>query len=358
MLYDLPLIYHVDYLSFLQAQTDLYSLYFAPPTDLPGDARVAHSVITREEQVAYLQQIRAKKYLTLNGRFTPLHFYQKDQLEHILRYLEKMQTENVLDGIIFLDFYLLTLLQKLSTDVFSNLELIPSINCYIDSPAKWETMQGYVQGLRSKAPEKIILDRSLNRNRAGLQNMSDYLRRNYPQLQIEVLVNEGCLHHCPYKINHDILISFANDSQMTNQIHLQKAMQEGNLQKINEEYGCSKYLRQKPEDILKIPFLRPEDIIHVENYVDILKISGKILGRDFVEKCFAAYQERKWEGNLLDLLDAAGAIRGDYYIFNDMFPRKFYPKLASCGATCSVCTFCPDIMPKLSQKLGEKHVAS
>lgn len=353
MLFDLPFLYEDDYLSFLNSKDDVYSVYFSTATELPGDARVASFDISVDTQVEYLKAVpNVKKYLTLNGRYTPLYFYHKDQLKVISDGLEQLKNNNVLDGVIFLDFYLVTMLKEYAPSLVSELEFIPSINCHIDTPDKWEMMQIYLN--ETKEPSKIILDRSLNRNIVRLREMSDYLRKIYPDLKLEMLVNEGCLYHCPFKVNHDILISLANDNKLSGQVYLKDNAKGINIHNINEQHGCSSYLKNKPEDLLKIPFVRPEDVVHIENYVDIIKISGKILGYDFVLNCYDAYKERCWEGNLLDLLDAAGSVRKDFYIFNDTVPKKFYQKLSTCGSQCQICTYCPDVMPKFVQKLGEE----
>jgi hypothetical protein len=50
----------------------------------------------------------------------------------------------------------------------------------------------------------INLDRSLNRDLDALRAMQP-LRKKYPNLVLSLLVTEGCMPHCPYKVEHDTM---------------------------------------------------------------------------------------------------------------------------------------------------------
>ena len=353
MKFDLPFHFNQEYEAFIQAnEAFIYSIYYASTLSLPGDARIANTKVTKEAAVAHLKSLTVKKYMTLNGRMTALSDYEPEKVKASVSEIAYLNENGALDGIIVLDFYHLKML--VAAGLNTDLDIIPSVNMGLDTTEKVNSTIQQIQKLGFKVPTKIILDRGLNRNFERLQSVVKSLRRDY-DIKIELLVNEGCIQHCPYKINHDILISTANDQSVETKTLIHNVGKKGfDISTVNEKFGCIAHFQDRPEDVLKIPFIRPEDIDTYAPYYDIIKVSVKIKSNEFVYRVFGAYLARQWDSNLLDILDATGSTAKDLYVFNDQLPATFMKVRSSCESRCHKCDFCNVVAKQSIQKLKGK----
>jgi collagenase-like PrtC family protease len=350
--YDLPFHFNPGYKEYIQNSVDcIHSLYYAATQHIHGDARIRTSCVAKEDAVQMLQDIDTLKYMTLNGRMTPISEYADARVADVVQELNFLYHNNALTGIIIVDFYYLKLLAN--AGLSKELDVIPSVNVALDSIAKVNSTIQMLLKIGFKAPTKIILDRGLNRNLEQLIYVSDTVKAEW-SAKIELLVNEGCIQHCPFKVNHDIIISMTSSHAVSDRIALIDSVAKGfDANAVNESIGCIKHFKENPDDLLKIPFIRPEDIELYEPYFDIIKISGKTRSDAFVMMVFEAYQERVWEGNLLDLLDATGPSTQNYHIFNDQLPKNFAKMLSSCESKCHTCDYCTIQAHKHIQSLSK-----
>lgn len=363
-LYDLPFHNNKKYANKLASDyyNKLYSVYFGVPSIGLSDARIQNDNINIDDLIDNLLELpeHTKCYVTINGRYTPFTNYNKDKLNEVISVFSKMHSMGVLDGIIFLDFYYLRMLSDLDPELFSQLEAVPSINCYIDNIEKFNAQLVYINDIGMKQPSKFIVDRSMNRRMDELIILSKEMRKKHPEMKIELLVNEGCLYQCPFKINHDIAISMVNDRSFEGSQYLigQHTDNSFDVSSLNEEWGCIRYLDDHPSRLFQIPFIRPEDLSKYEGVFDIVKISGKVLSDEQVYSIINAYEEREWDGNLLNILDATGALRDNYYVFNDEIPDNFHKMLTTCDKNCMKCRYCEKISDVAVQHLKKKDILS
>jgi len=306
----------------------------------------------------FLNQIpsQIKKYVTLNGRYHPIDMYSDIFIKDVIKELKSLYFSGNLTGILFVDPYYVYQLSKFDNEFIKYIELIPSINCGIDTIEKFFTYQQYIEFLGFKTGTKVILDRSLNRNYKKLKEISSEIRKFNPELKIETLVNEGCLYSCPFKINHDIFISLLNDRSLSGLLYLQHKSTNNNfnLNAINHENGCINYYLKNNYEIIKSPFIRPEDTIYFEDYIDVFKISGKIRNLLFLMTCFNSYSNKKFNGNLLELMDSQTPLTEFFFIFNDQFDKDFFNKVSSCDKNCKSCLYCETIFKNYTQIIKKK----
>lgn len=341
MKYDLPFHFNLEYRDFIKAnESRIHSIYFASSESLPSDARIPNQTVDVGTMATLLRGLNVRKYMTLNGRMTPVMSYTPEQVYAATSELILLNEAGALDGLIVLDFYYLSMLA--SAGLYRSLDIIPSINLGIDSVEKACSAIQHIVKLGFDVPSKIILDRGLNRNMKRLGQVVRALRKDFG-CKIELLVNEGCIQHCPYKVNHDIMISLAGSKSQVAQVMLQQAESKGfDVSELNERWGCINHFKTSPADVLKIPFIRPEDLGMYEQMMDVAKISGKVKSNEFVFRAFEAYTSGHWSGNLLDILDATGSTAKDLHVFNDELPADFANKLTGCMSRCHACTYCED----------------
>ena len=337
----LPEDSYIDFLS--QCITDLDSVHFSLLTNQTGlDSRIRiEPAISRKTMVRQLARLRGpRKYALLNSRFyTPDLLIDHSLLKPVLRTLEHCLEHQVIDGIVYCDHYLLQVMADESPVIAAHLEAVPSVNTMLDSCHKIEAQLAYIGQTGFKMPGKIILDRSLNRDLDQLATIAMKMHRQYPLLKIEVLANEGCLPFCPFKLSHDSYIALANLNGCS-QTHV-----------INCDIGCMRLLDEQPHRLLQSPFIRPEDIDLYLYHVDTIKLCGRTLGSSFLMNAIKAYRARRYDGNLLDLMDAMSWLADRLYVDNRMLSFDFANMLSQCDNHCDSCGFCKELFDSISHPL-------
>jgi hypothetical protein len=353
MQFELPLKVTDDFISsVLQAHEEkIYSVFFTLPSAYMNDARVIYSQPTYAELTLALTKVpkSIKKYVTLNGRYNPPINYASNNVRENARLLLELHDQGLLHGIIFLDFFYIRRLLSMEPRI-GELELIPSVNCFIDTIGKFHTMRRYLENAcGAYRARKVIIDRGLNRDLEGMERLCRQVKEFDPDLKIEVLVNEGCMLYCPFKINHDIFISMSNDHNQC-QVHRNTDCDDYNLNKL---YGCQNSNLKNPANIFRSPFVRPEDVQRLEGMADILKVAGKTLPPNRMKMIFQAYLDRKYSGNLLDLLDATQILSKDIFIDNARLPEDFFETVATCNKNCPACGKCEKVFGRWIESFAD-----
>ena len=337
-----PFIPDKKYTNFLKIQNqNIESIYFSLHSGPVLDSRMRFSQVDLTELSMGLQQLESiKKYCLLNSRFIHPGLYQDTQfLNQILDKLEFLVSHSDIDGIIFSDAYFLNAMSATKRDIISCLEAVPGINCMIDSSQKAFSFFDMIEQTGFKLPGKIVLDRSLNRNISQLKKAGSEITQQYPHIKIELLANEGCIFHCPYKLAHDAQISLSNTGLATN-----KTFQ------INNTIGCQAYFLKKPDRFFKSPFIRPEDTNKYAKVADTIKLCGRTLGFNFLYKCITAYIEKSYNGNLFSLMDATHWLSDLYHVENKMLDPDFFNVITSCTKDCKNCNICKNLFLKSATK--------
>ena len=333
MKFSVPFIPDSDYINFLsRRRNQLASVYFSMGHGQALDARVQPSPWEQNDLIQGLKRLGdVPAYALLNTRFLhPEHY--GDQSRTIMGQLEELHRERPLAGMVVTDFYLVQALAQVAHPLAPALELVPGINCMIDSPEKARAFLGMIRESGFKTPSRLIADRSLNRNLPALETLVKSLGQDDPDMEIELLANEGCLAHCPFKLSHDAQVSFSNTGLCREQ-----------TARLNRELGCRSQFMAHPEQIFTSPFIRPEDQNHYAAHVTTLKLCGRTLGPRFLERCIRAYQAQRYEGNLLDLLDASHFMADHFHLDNSALGKGFLQRISLCTKQCKPCKVCRDL---------------
>jgi collagenase-like PrtC family protease len=331
---------YIDFL--LQCTADLDSVHFSLLHSRALDSRIRiETPIAQGRIISSLERLQGpKKYALLNSRFyTPEMLTDHSSVKPVIRTLEHCLHRGVLDGIVYCDHYFLQTLADAAPEIAAQLEAVPSANTMLDSCHKVEAQLAYIEETGFKMPGKIILDRSLNRNLDELAKICLKMHTYFPGLKMEVLANEGCLPYCPFKLSHDSYIALANIDGH-DQTHV-----------INCDIGCMRLLDEQPHRLLQSPFIRPEDIDLYLYHVDTIKLCGRTLGPDFLINAITAYRARRYNGNLLDLMDAMAWLADRLYVDNSMLSFDFANMLSQCDSRCDRCGFCRELFDSIAHPL-------
>jgi len=336
----LPESSYVDFLTTVEEHLDAVHFSFLGSRRLDSRIRLESLGVNKQLLPGLALLKKTKKYVLLNSRFYACSLLRdKDEMASVITALDSFVDRGLLDGIIYCDHYLLQRLSDEAPDLAAALEAVPGANCMLDSYAKVESWLSYIGETRFKLPSKILLDRSLNRDLDTLAHVVRRIRQKAPEVGIELLANEGCLPHCPFKLSHDAYIALANVEGSDSTFQL------------NQELGCIRALGEEPHRILQSPFIRPEDMELYLYHVDTIKLCGRTLGVDFLQRLISAYLARKHEGNLLDLLDAVHWMADRLYVDNSSLSFDFANMLSMCDGQCASCGFCEELFHSITHPL-------
>jgi hypothetical protein len=245
---NVPFIPDDDYVRFLAGLGDaLEAVHYSLYDSVVSDARIRLQAVPEQRLAFRLRRLPGvRKYLLANGRFhAPERYRTPEGLAALVRRMDRLKTVGVIDGLIFSDPYLLTAVSDAAPELAAGIEAIPSINFMIDTTPKLVTVMEMIGNTRFRLPGKILLDRSLNRRPTALRYLSAEIRRRWPQIQVELLVNEGCLPACPYRSTHEALIAAVNTGAVIDTYGM------------NRDLGCMRHLFRTPHRILASPLSAP-----------------------------------------------------------------------------------------------------
>jgi|PlaIllAssembly_1097288.scaffolds.fasta_scaffold103149_1 collagenase-like PrtC family protease len=256
--------------------------FFGQYTDDPfGGGRGSFLVpkVTKEEAEVFIKKAKERGFAfnyLLNGACLNNHEFIRDQFSLLMNHLEWVNSLNVDMVTVSLPF-LLNLIKK----NFPRLQVCVSSWARIESANRaqyWEEM----------GADKLILQEHVNRNFKALKSI-----RKAVKCQLEVIANPSCLFTCPYEYNHINMMTHSSQPSVTTEGFVVDHCQ----------LSCQKRKLEKPVDILKARWIRPEDVgVYDEIGIDTLKLLERFRTTASLLKVVQAYTERKFDGNLIELL--------------------------------------------------------
>jgi collagenase-like PrtC family protease len=162
----------------------------------------------------------------------------------------------------------------------------PRLKVKVSTTARVNTVRKALQ-YEDMGVEEIIIDEHINREFKTLEAIRKAVKCN-----LELIVNNICLWQCPYNyehVNHDGHAS--REGEEEDYCYLQYP-----------GYLCLYRKLTDPVELLKSPWIRPEDIPHYEGIgYEHFKITERFKKTSLLLEHVKAYENRRYDGNLLDL---------------------------------------------------------
>jgi collagenase-like PrtC family protease len=137
---------------------------------------------------------------------------------------------------------------------------------------------------------QICLDLNIIRNLKLLKE----IKKNAGNCNLQLLVNDSCLFHCPMDNLHAKASSIASKPN----------------KKYNHYYSYTcigKHFLRKPQEFIRAAYIRPEDLkVYRSIGFDNFKIVDRNRPTDWILKILDAYSKQKYNGNLADLFSLFG----------------------------------------------------
>ncbi len=234
----------------------------------------------KKEAARYIEKVRrgGRKFnYLLNGACMNNMEYDKKTHHELLDHIRWLLDTGV-DSVTVTIPYLLEIVKQQFPDLKVRVSLIAHVNSV--QRAKF---------FENLGADAINLDFNINRDFKLLEKIGKAVK-----CKLSLIVNDGCLYQCPYRYYHYNLL--AHSTQPHNA-----------LEGFYVDYCIVRCTLEKyahPTEIMKSRWIRPEDLHHYEEIgIDTFKISGRRMSSRWLLNVVNAYSERKYDGNLLDLLN-------------------------------------------------------
>lgn len=332
-LFNVPFLPDEQYVEFLVEHVEvLAAVHFPLHPESPFDARHTAGDWDVAELSTHLTPLKGPaRYVLLNARVASSSCYRDTmELRQLAGRLDDLLAVGQLDGVVIADFFLLEAIGRYAPEIAAGLEAVPSVNCLLSSFDRVQAVVETIADSGFRLPGRIPLAPALNRQPRLLRETVVACRQAFPDIRIELLVNEGCLYQCPFKLSHDAGIAVNCQGKAS--------------WDLPEALGCIAALRANPARLFKSPFIRPEDLGHYRQTADLFKICGRTLGPAFLRQTVGSYINGRHEGNLLDLLDAIEWLSRELFIDNSLLPADFLDTVVACDKQCAACGICENLL--------------
>lgn len=282
MVFSVPTTWEEDHLLRLRDYPEVGWLYGSLPTEIVGSGRQAALLpaVDREAAAGHIRQAHRlgfKFNYLLNTSCLGNREYNTDFHRAMLKYIEWVAEQNPDMVTVTLPF-----IAQIIKKQFPSLKISVSTYAVVDSLEKakfWEDIG---------ADEITIPDVSLNRDFKMLRLMRENLRCG-----MQVFPNLACLRECPFALHHASL-------------HSHRAQRHEGGGEVPVDYclvNCKNIRVRKPVEIIKSSWIRPEDLHHYEGIgITKFKLVDRTLTSEALLKRVKAYSERKYMGNLADII--------------------------------------------------------
>ena len=108
---------------------------------------------------------------------------------------------------------------------------------------------------------------------------------------------------------------------------------------------CIITVSKHPHKIFSAPFIRPEDLHRYDGVTKVFKLSTRNFDTKRIEKVLKAYINKRYDGNLVDLLNTAYIHEVFKYIDNSALNNvDFFERITGCDDDCESCDYCKELL--------------
>jgi collagenase-like PrtC family protease len=307
-------------------------IYLSGPQEYSGSGRIAPEMDFSgfADVVARIHREGIRVNLLLNSICEGGDWYSSQVLKSTMNYLERVFEEHGVEAITIANpLYIREVRRR-----FPDVEICASVLSDIDCVQKAVIFK--------KAGANVITpDVDINRNLPLLKRIKDAA-----QVEIKLMVNEGCLFRCAFRKFHFNYISHKS----RNPDKTKNVKPEDNVFSLN----CIQLSKSDPAQLLKSCWIRPEDAQRYGSITGYFKLVGRTSSKSMILRSLDAYMGESWDGDLLELMAGNLYSVGMSHLMHldnkSLDAVKFFEKITSCDKECSECDYCSEIAGKLIRR--------
>lgn len=312
--------YDIKLLKLLEAYKDnIEAFYFPIPNQYLGSGR---SILQKNSYVNEIPELikkcnllGIKSQLLLNATCAGESGLNRNFLERLVSYIKKLRDIGLGSVVITNPAYISRI--KKAT---SGIRIESSVNCYVKTAE-------HALYLKDLGVDVLTIDRDINRNIPLIKEI-----KKKTNLKIKLMLNEGCLSNCPFRVTHYNYLSHYNEVS-------KKLIDDISLNRL-----CTEIYLRNPAKVFGIPFIPPNAIRYYESFIDYYKLSTRAFSTQRIELCLKAYINQQFDGNLLEILDSPGLAYFEYIDYNTLSKSNFFKKMISCADDCNSCSYCNTLL--------------
>jgi collagenase-like PrtC family protease len=298
-------------------------IFLSGPQVYSGSGRAAPK-IDLEEFSSVVDKIREhgiRPNLVLNSTCEGAEWYSQETTTSTMNYLQKMYEEHGLTSVTIANPLYIRAVKERFPNIQISASVLSEINCV-------QRAQHYVRA----GADIISPDVNINRNLKLLKEIKEVAG-----VRLKLLVNEGCLYKCPFRMFHFNAMS-----------HVSKSVDSVSDASFGDFFGaCTEVVTEDASEIFKSCWIRPEDMRKYGEITNYFKIVGRGQRKSMVIRTTKAYMQEQWEGDLLDIL--SGACRkfsyhhGGYISNQGLEASSFFKTVTTCDRNCVKCSYCSSL---------------
>lgn len=289
-------------------------IYFSDAS-IYGSGRIRYINHPTTETIKLIHHNDIRANLIMNSTCDGIGAYGQKTIEQLVRSIGKLHKAVHIDSI--------TIANPLLIQVIKN--RIPDIHVTVSVLGEIDSVQRAMFYDKLGA-DMIVPDRDINRDLIKLKEIKEAI-----DADIRLMVNEGCIYRCPYRLFHFNHIS-----------HLSRVISKKKEATDHFFNNCHQIDRIDPSQVFKSNWIRPEDTRKYRKITSSFKIAGRTREKEWIINTTKAYLEESYTGNFLDLTDSnlyTFKKRFNAYINNSDL-HDFHNHVTSCDKNCHRCDYC------------------
>ena len=303
-------------------------IYLSGPQDYSGSGRIMPIVQNQEFydviEMTHKEGIRVN--VILNSTCEGSEWYSDKVVSSTMEYLKRIHEEHGVESVTIANPLYIQEVRR----ILPNIEICASVLGNIDCVQRAVLY-------KKMGADVITPDVNINRNLGLLKEIKETTN-----LELKIMVNEGCLYKCPFRSFHFNATS-----------HVSRDVSKDGLDFSFAKFfdSCNKVIKDDLSQILKSCWIRPEDIRKYIGITRFFKIVGRSQVNNKIIRACKAYLGENWDGDLLDILCASiGRFSARYgaCLHNKALEQyRFFETVTSYNHDCNDCDYCN----KLSKRL-------
>lgn len=312
----------------------LGEVYFSWPGEISGRnmnylKTFPNAIEKLKNDLSWCRSQGIKLDLLFNGNCYGEFFFSKELQNKVYSVLEELTTIDLTPDVVTTTSQFIAKVIKIK---FPEIDIRASVNMRIESTQAFE----YIADIF----DSLYVCRDFQRDRNYLSHFSEWCKSHDKKLCM--LVNSACLRFCPVQIYHDnsLCHTIADFHGLEDELQFPMRL-------------CGRVFMKPGNEVelLKMSWIRPEDIQYYSPYVSVMKLATRVAMHP--EIMIKAYAEGHYEG---DLLECIGAKQRGFILDNAAFPDDWVESgiAQKCAINCTNCGKCHSILAKVMKVVQSK----